>query len=134
MTTLTAIYKGQLRSEASHTRSGTTLITDAPPDNMGKGEAFSPTDLIGAALSTCMMTTMGIWAQREGIDLSGMETEVVKVMASDPRRIAELKVKLIYKQLQASHEQKEKLKSIALNCPVALSLSDSLIQSVTFDF
>jgi putative redox protein len=81
-------YKGDLRTEAKHLRSGQAIITDAPVDNMGKGEAFSPTDLVCAALSSCMMTIMGQVADREGIDLRGLRTEIVKVMASNPRKIA----------------------------------------------
>lgn len=134
MTTLTTVYQGGLRTESIHTRSGNALITDAPIDNNGKGEAFSPTDLVCTALSTCMLTTMGIWAAREGVDISGMRTEVIKVMSSNPRKIAEIQVKLSQKNLVATNDQKEKLKDIALHCPVALSLHDSVKQLVEFDF
>ncbi|MBX2961613.1 MAG: OsmC family protein [Cyclobacteriaceae bacterium] len=134
MTTLTTIYKGDLRTQSTHTRSGNTLITDAPVDNQGKGEAFSPTDLACTALSTCMLTTMGIWAAREEIDMRGMQAEVTKIMASNPRKIAEIKVKLSLQNFNATEEQKQKLKNIALNCPVALSLHESVIQSVEFEF
>ncbi|MBX2957778.1 MAG: OsmC family protein [Cyclobacteriaceae bacterium] len=134
MTTLTTVYQGGLRTESTHTRSGNVLITDAPVDNNGKGEAFSPTDLVCTALSTCMLTTMGIWAAREGVDISGMRTEVIKVMSSNPRKIAEIQVKLSQKNLVATNDQKEKLKDIALHCPVALSLHDSVKQLVEFDF
>ncbi|MBL7843078.1 MAG: OsmC family protein [Cyclobacteriaceae bacterium] len=134
MTTLTTVYLGGLRTESTHTRSGNVLITDAPVDNNGKGEAFSPTDLVCTALSTCMLTTMGIWAAREGVDISGMRTEVIKVMSSNPRKIAEIQVKLSQKNLVATNDQKEKLKDIALHCPVALSLHDSVKQLVEFDF
>ena len=134
MTTLTTIYKGDLRTQSTHTRSGNTLITDAPVDNQGKGEAFSPTDLACTALSTCMLTTMGIWAAREEIDMRGMQAEVTKIMASNPRKIAKIKVKLSLQNFNATEEQKQKLKNIALNCPVALSLHESVIQSVEFEF
>ena len=134
MTTLTTEYQGGLRTESVHTRSGNRLITDAPVDNNGKGEAFSPTDLVCTALSTCMLTTMGIWAEREGVNLTGMQTEVIKIMGSNPRKIAEIQIKLSQKNLVATDAQKEKLKDIALNCPVALSLHESVKQSVVFDF
>lgn len=134
MTTLTTVYQGGLRTESTHTRSGNVLITDAPVDNNGKGEAFSPTDLVCTALSTCMLTTMGIWAAREGVDISGMRTEVIKVMGSNPRKIAEIRVKLAQKNLVATNEQKEKLKDIALHCPVALSLHESVNQLIEFEF
>ncbi|MBX2968610.1 MAG: OsmC family protein [Cyclobacteriaceae bacterium] len=134
MTTLTSVYRGELRTESTHTRSGNTLITDAPVDNKGKGEAFSPTDLVCTALSTCMLTTMGIWADKEGLDMTGMQVEVVKVMASNPRKIAEIQVRLMHPDLRASDEQKEKLKEIAHTCPVALSLHETVKQTVQFDF
>lgn len=134
MTTLTSVYRGELRTESTHTRSGNSLITDAPVDNKGKGEAFSPTDLVCTALSTCMLTTMGIWADKEGLNMTGMHVEVVKIMASNPRKIAEIQVRLMHPDLRASAEQKEKLKEIAHTCPVALSLHDTVKQTVQFDF
>lgn len=134
MTTLTSVYKGDLRTESVHTRSGSVVITDAPVDNNGKGEAFSPTDLVCTALSTCMLTTMAIWAEREGIDLKGMHVEVIKIMASNPRKIAEIQVKLSKPNLVASPTQKDRLKEIAHTCPVALSLHDSVKQTIQFEF
>ncbi|WKZ59204.1 MAG: OsmC family protein [Cyclobacteriaceae bacterium] len=134
MTTLTSVYKGDLRTESVHTRSGSVVITDAPVDNNGKGEAFSPTDLVCTALSTCMLTTMAIWAEREGIDLKGMHVEVIKIMASNPRKIAEIQVKLRKPNLVASPTQKDRLKEIAHTCPVALSLHDSVKQTIQFEF
>ncbi|MFZ2904855.1 MAG: OsmC family protein [Cyclobacteriaceae bacterium] len=134
MTTLTTEYKGTLRTENIHTRSGNKVITDAPVDNQGKGEAFSPTDLVCTALSSCMITTMGILADREGVDMRGMQTEVVKIMGSSPRKIAEIQVTLSHPTLQATDVQKQKLRNAALTCPVALSLHDSVKQTVTFNF
>lgn len=134
MTTLTSVYKGDLRTESVHTRSGSVVITDAPVDNNGKGEAFSPTDLVCTALSTCMLTTMAIWAEREGIDLKGMHVEVTKIMAASPRKIAEIQVKLRKPNLVASPTQKDRLKEIAHTCPVALSLHDSVKQTIQFEF
>ncbi len=125
---------GGLRTEATHLKSGKIIITDAPPDNNGKGEAFSPTDLVCSALSSCMMTVMGILAEREKIDLGGLTSDVVKIMASNPRKISEIQVSFSHKNLIASDLQKDKLKRAALTCPVALSLSESIKQTVTFDF
>ena len=131
---MTGFYQGELRTEVTHLRSGNKIITDAPPDNNGKGEAFSPTDLACAALSSCMMTLMGILARREGIDLAGLRSEIVKVMDNNPRKIAEIKITFTHVNLVASDIQKEKLKHAALTCPVALSLSENIKQTVTFNF
>jgi putative redox protein len=134
MVSMTGIYLGDLRTEATHLRSGNKLITDAPPDNNGKGEAFSPTDLTCASLNSCMMTLMGMLAQREQINMTGMRSEIVKIMASNPRKIAEVQITFFHENLQATDVQKEKLKRAALTCPVALSLSDAVKQTVTFNF
>jgi putative redox protein len=131
---ISADYKGDLRTEARHLRSGNTIITDAPPDNNGKGMAFSPTDLVCSALGSCMMTLMGILANREGIDLTGMHWEVEKIMASNPRKIAEVRIVFTHPNLVATDIQKEKLRRAALTCPVALSLHESIKQDVTFNF
>jgi putative redox protein len=134
MVSMTGIYQGKLRTEVTHLRSGNKIITDAPPDNNGKGEAFSPTDLTCASLNSCMMTLMGMLAEREGIDLEGLKSEIVKVMASNPRKIAEIHISFYHHNLNATDVQKEKLKRAALTCPVALSLPDTLKQVVSFDF
>ena len=134
MTTLTTEYRGSLRTENTHTRSGNVVITDAPVDNQGKGEAFSPTDLVCTALSSCMITTMGILAARENMDMTGMKSEVVKIMGSNPRKIAEIQITLSHPTLQVTDVQKQKLRNAALTCPVALSLHDSVKQTVTFNF
>ncbi len=134
MTAISASYLGSLRTQAVHLKSGNTIITDAPPDNNGKGEAFSPTDLVCAALSSCMMTIMGMLAEREKIDLTGMKSEIVKIMASNPRKIAEIQITFTHESLKATDEQKQKLKQAARTCPVALSLSEMLKQSVAFNF
>lgn len=134
MVSMTGIYLGGLRTEATHLRSGNKVITDAPPDNNGKGEAFSPTDLTCASLNSCMMTLMGMLAEREGIKLEGLTSEIVKIMASNPRKIAEIQVVFTHPNLVATDIQKEKLRRAALTCPVALSLSESIKQTVTFNF
>ncbi len=134
MVSMTGIYQGDLRTEVTHLRSGNKVITDAPPDNNGKGEAFSPTDLTCASLNSCMMTLMGMLAQREGIELRGLRSEIVKIMAANPRKIAEIQVTFFHDNLTATDVQKEKLKRAALTCPVALSLGEDVKQSVTFNF
>ena len=128
------VYRGGLRTEALHLKSGVKIVTDAPVDNHGKGESFSPTDLACSALCSCMMTIMGILADREGINLEGLKGEVVKIMSSAPRKIAEIHIVLKHPKLEATDEQKEKLKRAGLTCPVALSLGDHVIQKITFDF
>src|SRR5688500_16184150 len=134
MASMTGYYIGGLRSEVTHLKSGNKVITDAPPDNNGKGEAFSPTDLTCASLNSCMMTLMGMLAQREGIDLNGLRSEIIKIMASNPRRIAEIQITFFHENLKATDIQKEKLRRAALTCPVALSLSGDLKQIVNFNF
>ena len=134
MVSMTGYYKGDLRTELTHLKSGNVVITDAPPDNNGKGEAFSPTDLTCASLNSCMMTLMGILAQRENIDLAGLRSEIVKIMNPSPRRILEVQITFTHDNLVATDAQKEKLRRAALTCPVALSLSETVKQTVTFNF
>ena len=134
MTSISASYLGSLRTQATHLKSGNTIITDAPPDNNGKGEAFSPTDLVCSALSSCMMTIMGMVAEREKIDLTGLKSDIVKIMASNPRKIAEIQITFSHENLSATDEQKQKLMHAARTCPVALSLSEGLKQTVVFNF
>jgi putative redox protein len=134
MVSMTGVYLNNLSTQVTHLRSGNTITTDAPPDNNGKGEAFSPTDLTCASLSSCMMTLMGMLAEREGINLEGLKSEITKIMASNPRKIAEIHITFAHENLNATEDQKEKLKRAALTCPVALSISDQIKQVVTFNF
>lgn len=131
---MSGYYQGQLRTEDTHLKSGNKVITDAPPDNNGKGEAFSPTDLVCAALSSCMMTLMGMLADREKIELGGLKSEITKIMASNPRKIAEIQINFTHPSLVATDVQKQKLKNAALTCPVALSLSESIKQTIEFNW
>ena len=124
-------YKGELRTEAVHLKSGKTIITDAPIDNQGKGEAFSPTDLVATALASCMMTIMGIVAERDGIKLEGTVAEVEKIMAKNPRRIGEIKIKIKFSQ-KLNRDEREKLERAAKTCPVSGSLNENLKE--TFEF
>jgi putative redox protein len=134
MVSMTAVYLGGLRTEVTHLKSGNKVITDAPVDNNGKGEAFSPTDLTCTSLSSCMMTLMGMLADRENIELTGLRSEIVKVMASNPRKIAEIHISFFHDNLKATEVQKEKLRRAALTCPVALSVSPEIKQVVNFNF
>ncbi|RAU84444.1 OsmC family protein [Pontibacter arcticus] len=133
MATIQSNYIGDLRTTAQHVASGNSIITDAPVDNNGKGEAFSPTDLVCAALGSCMMTIMGIVANRSAIDIQGMEIETTKIMSAEPRRIAE--VVLNFKMPAGkTYTDKEKamLENAARTCPVALSLHPDIKQTVSF--
>lgn len=135
MATIEGKYRGGLRTEAVHTKSANQIITDAPVDNQGKGEAFSPTDLVCAALSSCMMTIMGIIAQREGINMEGISHQTTKYMAADPRRISKIEISFSWSDRpELSEKQIKMLKNAALSCPVALSLHESIEQDVRFDF
>ena len=133
MSTATARYAGHLRTEATHSASGSTILTDAPVDNHGRGEAFSPTDLVSAALGSCMMTIMGIVAERHNLDLTGVTYDVTKHMAAEPRRIRQIDVQF---RLPASLTEKERtiLENAARTCPVALSLNPEIRQEVQFDY
>jgi len=132
MVSISITYNGGLRTTATHGPSGATLITDAPVDNHGKGEAFSPTDLAATALGTCMATVMGIAAQRKGIELTGMSVSVGKTMsATPPRRIARLDVE-IRVPLPADHKDRALLEAAALSCPVHQSLHPDIEMPVTF--
>jgi putative redox protein len=125
-------YRGQLLTEVIHSPSGTRLVTDAPLDNGGKASSFSPTDLVGAALGSCMATTMGLFAQRHCIPLEGMKIEVMKTMVQQSmRQIGELKVD-IYLPLEADHPQRATLERAALTCPVHQSLHANVKIPVTF--
>jgi len=125
------IYQGGLRTQATHIRSGNTIITDAPIDNKGKGEAFSPTDLVATALASCMITIMGIKADEMNINIEGTIAEVEKVMGTEPRRIAQVNI-LIKVPISADDKTKKILEKSALTCPVDKSLSESMIKDVKF--
>ncbi len=134
MDTAKVIYLGGLRNEATHLRSGQVIVTDAPPDNKGRGEAFSPTDLLSTSLACCMMTLMGIAAQEKDIPLTGLNARVVKHMASGPRRVAKIEVHLELDGSALSEKQRSILEHTARTCPVALSLREDLEQEVTFTY
>lgn len=128
-------YLGELRSEAVHLQSGTTITTDAPKDNFGKGEAFSPTDLVATALGACMISIMGIAERKEGIKpVTGVTAEVLKVMYADPRRIGEVHIKLSFPKGDYTDREKKIYEHAALTCPVAKSLHPDIKQIVTFEW
>lgn len=126
------VYSGELRCAATHAPSSERLITDAPADNHGKGQSFSPTDLVATALGTCMLTIMGIFAERHGIDLRGTKVSVVKEMTTTaPRRIASLKSE-VRLPLSGTHPHRGALEQAALTCPVHQSLHPDIEKPVRF--
>lgn len=132
MVQIDIVYQGGLRCEAVHGPSGTKLVTDAPVDNQGKGESFSPTDLVATALGVCIPTIMGIVAEREQINLAGMRISVQKEMSAEPpRRIAKLAVRILMPQ-GLTETQKTKLERAALTCPVHQTLHGNVEMPIEF--
>jgi len=133
---INVVYEGQLHCTAKHGPSGTTLTTDAPKDNMGKGESFSPTDLVATALATCVITTMGIVAQRNNLELAGSRVHVEKHMITEPiRRIGRLPVTITVPKAQAtklSATDRQKLENAAKHCPVHASLHPDIDAPLRF--
>lgn len=134
MATIETVYEGQLRTRAKHLSSGQELITDAPLDNHGRGEAFSPTDLLSASLGSCMLTIMGIAADAHGIELLGTSVQITKIMCPQPRRVGEIVVEFSFPGLSFSEKEKKILEHAARTCPVSLSLSPDLIQQIVFNW
>lgn len=134
MVEIHVVYEGDLHTLATHGPSGSEVETDAPVDNMGRGESFSPTDLVATALGTCMLTTMGIFAQRHDIDMAGSKVRVEKHMTTEaPRRIARI-VSEITVPLPEDHPQRGALEKAALGCPVHRSLHPDVEKPVVFAF
>lgn len=134
MITSKVTYLGSLRTEAIHVRSNTVILTDAPVDNNGKGEKFSPTDLVATGLASCMVSIMGIQANTSGITLGDIKSDVTKIMAANPRRIAEIIVEINFSNHNYSDKEKTILMNAAKTCPVALSLHHDIKQTVRFNF
>ncbi len=132
MTTSKVTYQSDLRTTAIHLQSNNEIITDAPVDNQGKGEAFSPTDLLATSLASCMLTIIGIKARDMEIDIAGATAEVTKVMAADPRRVSEIQVNITFQQALDDRTQKI-FYNTALTCPVAQSIHPDIIQKVTLN-
>lgn len=134
MSLISIQYLGELRTQATHKKSGNQIINDAPIDNNGKGNAFSPTDLVATALATCMITVMGIKANLLTINIKNSSAEVEKIMTSNPRRIQYIKIEINIPNSTLIQKEKEILIKTAMECPVANSLHPDLIQQVKFEF
>lgn len=134
MKTSTIKYLGSLRTEATHLRSNTIIHTDAPVDNHGKGEKFSPTDLVATALASCMVSIMGIQANTSNITLGDIDAEITKIMSANPRKISEIVVVIHFSNHNYTEREKTILMNAAKTCPVALSLHPDIKQTVTFNF
>ena len=130
MITSKVTYQGDLRTTAIHLQSNNEIITDAPVDNQGKGEAFSPTDLLATSLASCMLTIIGIKARDMEVDIAGTTAEVTKVMAADPRRVSEVHIAITFNQELDDKTQKI-FYNTALTCPVAKSIHPDIIQNLT---
>jgi uncharacterized OsmC-like protein len=127
------VYLGELRTECTHMQSGTKILTDAPTDNHGKGEAFSPTDLVATALGSCMISIMAIKSKDLNINLNGSTIEVTKVMQSEPRKIARIVVKM-QMEIEADDKTKIIMERTAMNCPVFLSLHPDIEKDITINW
>jgi putative redox protein len=133
--TATIIYTGQLRCNATHDQSGSVIETDAPTDNRGKGERFSPTDLLCVSLGTCIVTTMGIKAVDMGIDLTGTTLQVQKYMLADPRRVGKVEIEIGFPAtLKLDEKDKALLKRIGDNCPVQKSIHPDIETKVAYNW
>lgn len=133
MPTSTVKYLGALRTECVHLKSNNSFITDAPTDNNGKGEAFSPTDTVATALGSCMLTVMGIKARDMGVELDGALATIEKIMSSAPRRISEIRVQLDI-PVSPSEKDKKVLEHTGRTCPVLLSLHPEIEKDIVFNW
>ncbi len=134
MPTSQVSHLGNLRTQALHTASGTKISTDAPVDNHGKGELFSPTDLLATSLAACMITLMGIKSNDNGFELKQIESDVHKKMGTNPRRVRKIQIDFRFPESRYSEIEKTILKKAALECPVAMSLNQEITQEITFKF
>lgn len=134
MKTSEITYTGDLRTTSIHLKSGKEIITDAPTDNQGKGEAFSPTDLLATSLGNCMLTIVGIAARNHGFNIDGTKAEITKVMAENPRRVGEIHVELHFPANNYTEKEKAIIERSAKTCPVAYSLHPDIKQEITFSY
>jgi len=134
METAKTRYLGDLRTEMTHLRSGSVIITDAPVDNKGRGEYFSPTDLVASALGSCIYTIMGIAAMEHGFSIEGSSCSITKIMTDKPRKIGEVRIEFDLTSNSYTDKQKKILDHCVKTCPVALSLNESVIQNVRLKF
>jgi uncharacterized OsmC-like protein len=132
--TASIIYLGGLRCRATHLQSGTVAETDAPTDNRGKGEKFSPTDMLCVSLATCVLTTIAIKANDMNIDLKDTKADITKHMLKDPRRVGQVDITINFPALSLNDEQKLTLENTGNNCPVAKSLDADLKQNITYNW
>lgn len=133
MPTASIKYEGDLRTICIHLQSGTEILTDAPTDNHGKGEAFSPTDLVATALGSCMVSIMAIKSKDLNIDLKDSKVSVTKIMQSEPRRIAKIKI-ILDMSIETSDKNKTILERAAMTCPVLLSLNSDIEKDIIFNW
>lgn len=133
MATSIVRYLGELRTSCMHMQSGTEILTDAPTDNHGKGEAFSPTDLVATSLGSCMVSIMAIKSKDMDLELKGSTVEVTKIMQAEPRKIARIEV-ILNMSITTSDKNKTILERTAMNCPVLLSLHPDIEKVVTFNW
>jgi uncharacterized OsmC-like protein len=134
METAKTKYLGDLRTEIVHLRSGSVITTDAPLDNKGKGENFSPTDMVAVALGSCIFTIMGIAAREHSFSIDGSTCRITKIMTESPRKIGEIRIEFDFTGNEYSEKQKKILDYCVKTCPVALSLNESVFQNVTLLF
>jgi putative redox protein len=134
METANTKYLGDLRTEIIHLISGSVIITDAPIDNKGKGENFSPTDMVASALGSCIFTIMGIAAREHSFSIDGTTCRITKIMTDNPRKIGEIKIEFDFTKNDYTDKQKKILEYCVKTCPVSLSLSDSVFQNVMLLF
>lgn len=134
MTKMKTLYLGGLRTEIEHLQSGNKVITDAPLDNNGKGEYFSPTDLFASSLGSCMLTIMGISANSYGFSIDGTSVEIEKIMGTNPRRVVEIVVTLNFPKNDYTPQQKRLIEASAKTCPVANSLHPDIKKTITFNY
>ncbi len=127
-------YTGDLRTEATHVKSGQSFITDAPTDNQGRGEAFSPTDLLATSLGACAITVVGIAARTHGFNVDGTSIKITKIMASDPRRVGEVIVEMDFPAVKYTEKEKSIIRHTINTCPVGQSLSPDLKQTFILNF
>lgn len=132
MATIKTTYLGDLRTEITHVQSGNKVITDAPLDNNGKGEYISPTDMLSAALGSCMLTIMGISAKAHGFNVDNTKLEITKIMGTNPRRVAEIDIDIIMPKITYTDQQKRLIEAAAKSCPVEHSLHPDIVRKFNF--
>jgi len=134
MPTSTLEYLGDLRTKLTHVQSGQVVVTDAPTDNNGKGESFSPTDLMSTSLCACMITIMGVAAQTHKFSIDGATAEITKIMSANPRKVSEVQIEIKFPKNNYSDKEKKIIEHITKTCPVALSMNESVSQEIKLTY